>query len=217
MLLYNLFLNSDPVPFAFSGNMDSMKKALHTLQGTPKAQVAESLLAVFRDCSKEKQDQRVGDFRSVIDRLHDILDVLQYTDPDVTIEWEDFCVQLRYELIGLVKENGYRSVSEFSTASGRTRIELLPIENAQPEQSLKVRFYLIERPFMEGLESHEVVQTLNKRLDDTLRDFPEAKRRAGNTGPYEAFVVFKYGCLNLRTVERVRRAITLVVDVLERH
>lgn len=212
MIMHFVFTNSDPVPFDYALNRESMRRGLSRGCDGLAAESANLIRDLYEICANEKPEDRVLDFRQIVNTLHDANDQLKSSRIDSAINWDSFCAQLKYECIGLVG-GGSDNADSFTTASSRTLVSLEHVRKGE-HFSIEIRFYVFEMPIMDGIDNQDIVQKLNKKISDAIKRY-SAIRRHGSTSPYEVFVLYDVDKFTLRQVEVVRRMVSDVVDILE--
>lgn len=201
---------SDPVPFGGADNLSGLRDRIG---GWPVAQAANIFAGLYDDCTKNDPNERVKDFRTIIDSLFEALTLIRQTDLDEHIDRERFVDELVYSLAGL-SDHGDRKDASFSSLSGRSQITVTRA-SAGPN-GLEVTISIEQGlPALAGTTAEAARRRFNTNLDKALQGYSNVTRRAGRQGIYEVFLEIKDLSTTLRGVHECRSVISRAIDSIE--
>ena len=201
---------SDPVPFGGADNLSGLRDRIG---GWPVAQAANIFAGLYDGCTKTDPNDRLKDFRTIIDTLFEALTLIRQADLDEHIDRERFLDELVYSLAGLSDHNERKDES-FSSLSGRSQITVTKVDAGQNGLDLTIG---IEQgmPALAGTTAEAARRRFNVSLDRALQSYPNVTRRAGTQGTYQVFLDIKDMPTNLRGVHECRSVISRAIDAIE--
>ena len=201
---------SDPVPFGGADNLSGLRDRIG---GWPVAQAANIFANVYDRCTQNNPNDRVKEFRTIIDSLFEALTLIRQADLDESIDSNRFIDELVYSLAGL-SDHDERNDPFFNSLSGRSQITATKIEHNANGLDLTVS---IEQgmPALSGTTAEAARRRFNISLDKALQGYANVTRRAGTQGTYQVFLDVKGIPATLRGVHECRSLISRAIDAIE--
>ncbi len=214
-LVYFSFTGSDPTPNNREGCESNLARALSACESEG---IARGILELYRDCVQIDPYARPKSFRSVTERLADMIVDLRTTEMQ-TFDVEKLFREIVYSVVGLEPKNRDQRSASFQSPSQQYLITLALGEspdNPKPGTiNVEVRFVPVGEVPLEGVTGSAMRKMLNQRVDKAIAADEKAYRKSGTQGKYEVYVQFVGVDLNKAGVDRMWRAITGVIDALE--
>ena len=150
--------------------------------------------------------------RPIVDGLGRVLRDLVVIQ--ASIDNERLIKEIVFSVVGLDPMRQTEQISGFLSLSGRTQweLEVKGEEERGQDVTVVIQAHLspAERLTVSGVVNYEAARrTLNRRIDQAVRDFKNVRRRSGQQGSYEVF-------LEISKIDRSRTGVESCRTVLER-
>lgn len=210
-LCFFFICKHDPVPM-LADNARALQKYLESWR---LEKPARRLVELYELCTKQKPGDRIQDFREICDRLYEIQQLLEHNDHTAKIKFQDFARQLIFSIVGMSPER-QDSDTSFYTTSGQTHVSILATTPLNKTSDIHLEFQAQNPPIKHGANGfQEVRRLINRRIDESLREFDNVQRRAGKTGVYKVLIIMQQVPLSIDGVEICRQIAMRVVGCIE--
>jgi eukaryotic-like serine/threonine-protein kinase len=202
----------DPVP-VLSDNSRALSEEVGTWRYE---EPAHKIVELFEQCTQQRPQDRIQDFRTICDYLFEISQLLSQADHSKTIGFGAFARQLAFAVIGM---SSTRIVSDTSFYTTSRQIQINIGLEGEEGDAADICLHLVAReaPIIQGAESHKAARDLiNQRIDVALKGYRQVHRQAGTQGPFETYILIKEVPLNIDGVEVCRQILMRAVDCIER-
>jgi hypothetical protein len=201
---------SDPIP----NTSDNVTVLRDRLRSWPSGDGAAAALNLYQKATASLPSNRYHGMREVCDELHEIV-VLSEMMPDQDIAIERLVRELGFSLVGLPDQINV-DTNTFCSLAGRTQVEVETLSLGASTATLRCRLNPLGGLTLQGLDHDTARKRLNVRIDDVLRGIPDTMRRSGRAGTYEVFLDVSKVPLTMRGVEKIRKALSRVIETIER-
>jgi serine/threonine protein kinase len=208
-LCFYALTNTDPAPNV-NDNVGALKQHLKRWIA---GDAASALLRLYENAVVYDPEKRISDCRQICDELHRII-ILCTADPEETITSDRFVRETVFGLVGIIG-NSHGQSNSFKSLSNHTHVDVGVRTEENDSISLTFRLEKLSQLMMEGIDYGLARNKLNRRVDEILSNFKNAKRRSGTSGIYEVYVDVNRVPMNFKGVENTRRLLARVIEAIE--